>query len=150
MSFTLMASEIVPYTILPIRYIFLLVHCSTYFDKSHPRFVFLMSKAHFIIFAPYTDWQTSFYGSILLAWIKFTSRGVNAHQLKLFWLINFNLIKHVYPDGSGVFQEDNAAYVGQECSQNSLMSVKMMFSRMFWPQQSSDLNPSEHQWEILD
>ena len=57
------------------------------------------------------------------------------------------------PDGSGVFQDDNAkipqVLVVNEWSMRSI-SVRELFSHMNWPAQSPDYNPIESIWDVLE
>lgn len=106
MSFTLMTLELVPETVLLIRYIFLLVHCSTLFhtvQQVSSLHCLLNVRHNILLYLP--DKQIFFC----------LSAGVTVHQYKVILTYHlYPMMKDFYLDGSGVFQEDNATYTGHE------------------------------------
>ena len=61
-----------------------------------------------------------------------------------------------FPDGSGIFQDDNAkihrALVVKEWSMRTheCQGAEESFSHMNWPPQGPDFNPIESLWDVLE
>ena len=56
----------------------------------------------------------------------------------------------VFPDGCGLFQEDNVPYLKAKMVQEWFEEHNNGFEMLTWPPNSPDFNPVEHLWDVLD
>ncbi len=56
----------------------------------------------------------------------------------------------VYPSSDGYFQQDNAPWHKAQINSNWFLEHDNEFTLLKWPPQSSDINPIEHLWDVVE
>ncbi len=56
----------------------------------------------------------------------------------------------VYPSSDGYFQQDNTPYHKSQIFSDWFLEHDNEFTLLKWPPQSSDLNPREHIWDVVE
>lgn len=60
------------------------------------------------------------------------------------------MVKYFYPDGSGLFQDDNASIHRAQDFTEWFDEYENDANHILWVSQTPDLNPTEHLQEFLD
>ncbi|GBO22440.1 hypothetical protein AVEN_91179-1 [Araneus ventricosus] len=100
-------------------------------------------------------------GGSILIWVRFDGSGLGSailchNKMKsqhYFNEVNDQVIPSMeffFPDGTGIFQDDNAKIQRALIIQNLFRDYQDSFSCMNWPPQSQDLNSVENLWNMLE